>query len=58
MNKYVSLGVAYALHIEQGTREIFNFPFDKCRWQVEEGDVGVAHEEIADHHLFLTSRLL
>ena len=25
---------------------------ETCRWQVEEGDVGVAYKAIADHHLF------
>ena len=29
-----------------------NFLFDKCRWQVEDMDVKVAHGSIANHHLF------
>ena len=43
--------MAYALLIEQGKRNL-NSLFDICRWQVKEGDAGVAHEAIADHHLF------
>ena len=43
--------MAYALLIEQGKRNL-NLLFDICRWQVEEGDAEVAHEVIANHHLF------
>ena len=28
------------------------FPFDRCRWQVEDGDVKVVHEVQVKHHLF------
>ena len=43
--------MAYAQLIEQGKRNL-NLLFDICRWQVEEGDVEVAHKAIANHHLF------
>ena len=57
-NERVSiLVVAYALLIEQGERNL-NFLFDICRWQVEEGDRGVAHEVMTDYHLFFTNRPL
>ena len=50
-NESVSiLVVAYALLIEQGERNL-NFLFDICRWQVKEGDKGVTHETMTDHHL-------
>ena len=57
-NECVSiLVVAYALLIEQGERNL-NFLFNICRWQVEEGDRGVAHEAMTNHDLFLTNRPL
>ena len=34
------------------------FPFDICRWQVEDGDVEVVHEVQVRHHLFFTNRPL
>ena len=57
-NEHVSiLVVAYELLIEKEERNL-NFLFDICRWQVGEGDGGVAHEAMTNHHLFLTSRPL
>ena len=57
-NERVSiLVVAYALLIEHGERNL-NFLFDICRWKVEEGDGGVAHEVMTDHHLFFTNKPL
>ena len=35
-----------------------NFPFDMCRWLVEDGDVEVVHEVLVKHHLFSISRPL
>ena len=56
-NERVSiLVVAYALLIVKGERDL-NFLFDKCGWQVEEGDGGVSYEAITDHHLFFTTSL-
>ena len=45
-------------HDEPLRKKNLNFPFDMCRWQVEDGDVEVVHGAIANHHLFITNRPL
>ena len=34
---------------------IILFPYDICKWQVEDEDVEVVHGAIANHHLFFTN---
>ena len=55
--QYVNSVSGFKLHLRDTALEL-NLPFDMCRLLIEGEAVEVAHEVLAKHHQFFTSRPL